>query len=98
MSDESSQLPEMSLADLFASARAMGNAPATTTLTVHFHLAGCDAKGGTLTMSRNPTATRWVTTVGIVREGRFQARMAQGRSADESLEKIERYCHWWLGL
>jgi hypothetical protein len=98
MAGEQSQLPDMSLDELFASARAMGNASHITSLTLHFHLIGCDAERGVLTVSRNPTATRWMTTVGIAYGNRYHARMAQGRTADEALDKIERYCHWWLHL
>jgi hypothetical protein len=98
MTKETSQIPEMSLEELFASARAAGNSPQLITLTVQFQLIGCDADCGTLTVSRNPNATRWLTTVGIVHGEQYQARMAQGRTISEALDKIERYCHWWLGM
>ena len=96
--DNSSPVPQMSLDELFASARAVGNSPQLVSLTLHFYLAGPDADRGTLTVSRNPTATRWMTTVGIVYGNRYHTRMAQGRTADEALDKIERYCHWWLRM
>ncbi len=98
MTTELSQLPEMSLEELFASARAVGNAPEMASMTVNFHLIGCDVEHGTLTISRNPAATRWLTTVGIAQGNRYHARMAQGETANEALAKIERYCHWWLGI
>lgn len=93
-----SQLPEMSLEELFASARAVGNGEELVSLTLNFHLIGCDAERGTLTVSRNPAATRWLTTVGIAQGDRYHARIAQGETANEALAKIERYCHWWLGI
>jgi hypothetical protein len=98
MAGDNSQIPDMSLDELFASARAMGNAAEMAAFTLHFHLIGCDAERGTLTISRNPTATRWMTTVGIAYGERYHARIAQGQSVDEALDKIERYCHWWLRL
>ena len=98
MNAHNGQLPEMSLEELFASARAVGNSPQMATLTVQFHLRGCEADRGTLTVSRNPAATRWLTTVGIEQGDRYYARIAQGQTANEALEKIERYCHWWLGI
>lgn len=98
MASEFSQIAEMSLEELFASARAVGNSPEMASLTVHFHLIGCDAERGILTVSRNPAATRWMTTVGITQGDHYYARMAQGQTANEALDKIERYCHWWLGI
>ncbi len=98
MTKKLSQLPEMSLEELFASARAVGNAPEMASMTVNFHLIGCDVECGTLTISRNPAATRWLTTVGIAQGDCYQTRMAQGETANEALAKIERYCHWWLGI
>lgn len=98
MTKEHSQLPEMSLEELFASARAVGAASDMMSLTLNFHLSGCDVEHGTLTVSRNPAATRWLTTVGITQGDRYHARIAQGETANEALEKIERYCHWWLGI
>ena len=98
MTIEPSPLPEMSLEELFASARAVGNGTELVSLTLNFHLSGCDAARGTLTVSRNPAATRWLTTVGIAQGDRYHARIAQGESANEALQKIERYCHWWLGV
>ena len=102
MAKEFSQLPEMSLDELFASARAVsshvGGTADMVSMTVSFHLSGCDVERGTLTVSRNPAATRWLTTVGITQGNRYHARIAQGDTADEALEKIERYCHWWLGI
>lgn len=95
---ESSQIREMSLEELFASARAVAQLPETSSLTVHFSLIGCDIERGTLTISRNPAATRWLITIGIYQGERYYARIAQGESADDALAKIERYCHWWLGI
>ena len=95
---ESSPVPQMSLEELFASARAVGSAPEMVSMTVHFQLSGCDIERGTLTVSRNPAATRWVTTVGIAQGDHYYARIAQGQSDHEALRKIERYCHWWLGI
>ncbi len=93
-----SQLPEISLEKLFASARVVGKVSDMTSLTLTFHLSGCDVERGTLTVSRNPAATRWLTTMGIMQGDRYHARIAQGETANEALEKIERYCHWWLGI
>lgn len=98
MTQENSQIPEMSLDELFASARAMGSTPEVTSLTVNFQLTGCEENRGTLTLSRNPTATHWLITVSIILGDRYHARIAQGHTADEAVDKIERYCHWWLGI
>jgi hypothetical protein len=98
MESKHSQIPAMSLEQLFASARAAGNKPEMASLTVHFQLIGCDAERGTLTVSRNPAATRWLTTVGLAHGDRYLARIAQGETANESIDKIERYCHWWLRI
>lgn len=95
MSDNNSPLPEMSLEELFASARTAG-ASGTVALTLHFQLSDCACDYGTLTISRNPTATRWLTTLGLALGTRYYARIAQGKTPDEALDKIERYCHWWL--
>ena len=98
MTERQSPLPELSLAELFVSARALGTATKLSTMTLHFGLQGSEAAHGTLTISRNPNATRWLTTVGVVQGDRYHARIAQGQTAGEALDKIERYCHWWLGL
>src|SRR5829696_665352 len=98
MRQESPQIREMSLEELFTSARELANLPEMSSLTVHFSLLGCDIERGTLSMSRNPAATRWLTTIGINQGERYYARIAQGESADDALAKIERYCHWWLGI
>ena len=92
------QLPEMSLEELFASARAVGNQSNLVSMTFHFHLNGCEAESGSLTVSRNPTATRWLTTVGLRQGTNFYARIAHGLTANEALARIERYCHWWLRM
>jgi len=92
------QIPEMSLEELFTSARAAGNQPNMVSMTFHFQLSGCEAERGTLTVSRNPAATRWLTTVGIAQGDNYYARIAQGLTANEALARIERYCHWWLGI
>lgn len=97
MTTDYSPIPEMSLDELFASARAVGNSTELVSLTLNFHLSGCDAERGTLSICRNPAATRWLTTVGIAQGDRYYARIAQGATANEALAKIERYCHWWLG-
>src|SRR5690349_21378645 len=97
MSAIETQFPEMSLEQLFASARALGNLSEMASMTVNFYLRGCDMERGTLTISRNPTATRWLTTLGIAQGDRYHARIAQGTTAKEALDKIERYCQWWLG-
>jgi hypothetical protein len=91
------QFPEMSLEQLFASARALGSMPEMASMTVNFYLTGCNMERGTLTISRNPTSTRWLTTLGIAQGDRYHARIAQGMSANEALNKIENYCQWWLG-
>ena len=98
MIEQQSPLPELSLAELFASARAVGDGSQMATMTLYFDLRGSEAAYGTLTISRNPNATRWLTTVGVVQGERYHARIAQGQTAGEALDKIERYCHWWLGL
>jgi hypothetical protein len=98
MMQDSPQIREMSLEELFTSARALTQLPEMSTLTVHFSLLGSDIERGTLTMSRNPAATRWLTTIGINQGEQYYARIAQGESADDALAKIERYCHWWLGI
>ena len=98
MKKEPLQLPEMSLEELFASARAVGNQGNMVSMTFHFHLSGCDAESGSLTVSRNPAATRWLTTMGIKQGGNFYARIAQGLTANEALARIERYCHWRLRM
>lgn len=92
------QLPEMSLEELFASARAVGNHSDMVSMTFHFHLNGCEAEIGSLTVSRNPNATRWLTTMGLKQGANFYARIAQGLTANEALARIERYCHWWLRM
>lgn len=94
---ESLPIHEMNLDELFASARAMGCMSDMKSVTLHFHLAGCEAERGTLTVSRNPAATRWLSTVGLVHGDQVYARIAHGDTAHEALTKIERYCHWWLG-
>lgn len=88
---------EMSLDELFASARAMGRVGEMKSITLHFQLTGSEAERGTLTVSRNPAATRWLTTVGLVQGEQYHARIAHGDTANEALTKIERYCQWWLG-
>lgn len=97
MMENVSPIHEMSLDELFASARAMGRMREMKSITLHFQLTGCDVERGVLTVSRNPAATRWLTTVGIVQGERCYARMTHGDTANEALTKIERYCHWWLG-
>jgi hypothetical protein len=98
MMQENTPIREMSLEELFTSARAIGQSSEMTSLTVHFYLSGCAVESGTLTISRNPAATRWLTTIGVTQGDRYYARIAQGQSADDALAKIERYCHWWLGI
>jgi hypothetical protein len=98
MMKERALIAEMSLDQLFAAARMVGEQPEMNSVTIQFHLIGCDAELGTLTVSRNPAATRWMTTVGIAQGARYYARMAHGQTASEALAKIERYCHWWLGM
>jgi hypothetical protein len=39
-----------------------------------------------------------MTTVGIAHGDRYHARMAQGQTANEALDNLERYCHWWLRI
>ena len=92
------QLPEMSIDELFTSARAVGNQPNLVSMTIHFHLSECDAEHGTLTVSRNPAATRWLTTLGLAQGANYYARIAHGLTAGEALARIERYCHWWLRI
>jgi hypothetical protein len=98
MGKDESKFPIMSLEQLFASARAVGHGTHLAALTVNFQLAGCEADCGTLTISRNPTATHWMITIGFSHGERYYARIAQGQTPDEALTKIERYCHWWLGI
>ena len=89
-------LPDMSLEELFVTARAIGSNTEMTSFTFHFYLTGCVAERGTLTLCRNPAATRWMITVGIAEGDHYYARIAQGQSVGEVLDKIERYCLGWL--
>lgn len=91
-------LPAMTLAELFASARAIGKYEKMRAVTLRFVLQGDVGGEGTLTICRNPAATRWMTTVGVAQGERIYAKMAQGGSAGEALREIERYCYWWLGV
>lgn len=90
------RLPEMSLQQLFASARAAGNTPNVVTLTFDFLLIDCQVDRGTLTITRNPTSQRWLTTLGVTQDRRYYARYTQGETADEALDKLEQQCRGWL--
>ncbi len=98
MTQESMPLPAMSWQELFRSARAVSTRTAMASITFSFSLRDVEEGEGTLTICRNPSATRWMTTVGIAQGERVHARMAQGQTIDEALGKIERYCYWWLGV
>jgi hypothetical protein len=103
MTQEPAPIPAMTLEELFSSARAAGHCAEVASMTLHFQLRGDGLRGaedghGTLTICRNPYSTRWMTTVGIAQGERIHARIAQGKTADEALNKIERYCYWWLGV
>jgi hypothetical protein len=96
MMNEERKLPEMTLDELFASARAAGTAPDVVFLRVNFRITGCDIELGTLTVTRNPASRRWLTTVGITQDKHYSARFAHGRTAREALDRIEQQCQGWL--
>lgn len=98
MSRDPAPLPAMTLEELFTSARAVGSCTDVAAMTLYFQLRGEEEGYGTLTISRNPHSSRWMTTVGIAQGERFHARIAQGQTPAEALSKIERYCYWWLGV
>jgi hypothetical protein len=96
MTNQERKLPEMTLAELFASARAAGAAPDVVFVRVNFRITGCDIELGTLTVTRNPASRRWLTTVGITQDKHYSARFAQGRTVGEALDRIEQQCWGWL--
>jgi hypothetical protein len=96
MSNEKQQLPEMSLHQLFASARAAGNAPDVISLAADFHFIGCGIEHGTLTVTRNPESHRWLATLGITQAHEYSARFAHGETATEALDRIEQQCYEWM--
>ncbi|MCC6455143.1 MAG: hypothetical protein IT328_09390 [Caldilineaceae bacterium] len=96
MTIEERKLPEMTLDELFASARAAGTAPDVVFVRINFRISGCDIELGTLTVTRNPASRRWLTTMGITQDKHYSARFAHGRTVNEALDRIEERCQEWL--
>jgi hypothetical protein len=96
MTKVKSHLPEMSLGEVFASARAVGSAPDVASLRVKFCLTDFGMERGTLTVTLNPVARCWLATLGSTQGNGYRARFAHGKTANEALEKIEQQCLEWL--
>jgi hypothetical protein len=96
MSKEKQMFPEMSLHDLFATARAAGKKPDVIALSADFRFSGCGIDHGTLTVTRNPQSRRWLATVGISQVQAYSARFAHGETAGEALDRVEQQCSEWM--
>jgi hypothetical protein len=96
MSKEKQTLPEMSLDQLFASARAAGNVPDVISLSADFCFSGSGIDHGTLTVTRHPGSRRWLATLGIAQAQEYTARFAHGATADEALDRVEQQCCEWM--
>lgn len=96
MSNENQKLPEISLHQLFESARAAGNAPDVVSLAADFCLSGFGIEHGTLTITRHPGSHRWLATLGISQAHEYSARFAHGATAGEALDRVEQQCYEWI--
>jgi hypothetical protein len=95
MTKVKSYLPEMSLGEVFASARAVGSVLDVASLCVNFRLTGCGTERGTLTVTHNPVARCWLASLASTQGDGYCARFAYGKTASEALEKIEQQCLAW---
>ena len=88
-------LPEMSLHELFASARTVAKAMDVISLTMSFHLVG-STDYGTLNVVRNPTSLHWLTTFEVRLGKQTYEHYAHGDSPWAALDKMEQHVCKWL--
>jgi hypothetical protein len=89
-------LPEMSLQELFASARAVASATELVSLTMSFQLVGPSMDCGRLNVVRNPTSLHWLTTFEVTLDKRTFEHYAHGESPCAALDKMEQHVCRWL--